>query len=67
VKEYRHTFATLGLVHNVPVKVISEAPGHATVAITLDTYSHVTAGLRQDAMRHLDVLFAQAWHPERAV
>jgi hypothetical protein len=29
----------------VPVKVISERLGHATVAITLDVYSHVISGM----------------------
>jgi hypothetical protein len=29
----------------VPVKVISERLGHATVAITLDVYSHVIPGM----------------------
>lgn len=58
VKETRHTFATLGLVHNVPVKIVSEALGHATVAITLDTYSHVIAGLQEDSKGHLDRLFS---------
>jgi integrase len=36
------------------VKIVSEALGHATVAITLDTYSHVVKGLQGDRMSHLD-------------
>lgn len=58
IKETRHTFATLGLVHNVPVKIISEALGHAKVGITYDTYSHVIAGLQDESLAHLDALFA---------
>jgi integrase len=57
LKETRHTFATLGLVHNVPVKIISEALGHASVQMTLDVYSHVIAGLQEDSLSHLDRLF----------
>lgn len=57
VKECRHTFATLGLVRNVPVKVISEALGHAKVGITYDIYSHVIAGLQEESLSHLDRLF----------
>jgi integrase len=37
----RHSYATAALKADVPVKVISERLGHATVAITLDIYSHV--------------------------
>lgn len=57
VKETRHTFATLGLARNVPVKIISEALGHSTTAITQDIYSHVIVGLQEDALSHLDRLF----------
>ena len=40
----RHSYATAALKAGVPVKVISERLGHATVAITLDIYSHVIPG-----------------------
>jgi integrase len=39
--DLRHTCATLLLMKNVNPKVVSEMLGHATIAITLDTYSHV--------------------------
>jgi integrase len=58
VKETSHTYATLGLVHNVPVKVISEVLGHTSVVITYDIYSHVISGLQEDPMKHLDRLFS---------
>jgi integrase len=41
----RHSYATAALKAGVPVKVISERLGHATVAITLDIYSHVIPGM----------------------
>ena len=44
----RHTHATLALQANRNPKVVSERLGHATVSITLDTYSHVTPTLEQD-------------------
>jgi integrase len=59
IKETRHTFATLGLVRNIPVKVISEALGHASVVIIYDVYSHVIVGLQDDSMGYLDGLFSQ--------
>jgi integrase len=39
--DLRHTCATLLLSKNVHPKIVQEMLGHATVAITLDTYSHV--------------------------
>jgi integrase len=47
--DLRHTHATLALQAGVHPKVISERLGHATVAITLDIYSHAIPALQQDA------------------
>ncbi len=38
--DLRHTHATLALSAGVHPKVVSERLGHASVAFTLDTYSH---------------------------
>jgi integrase len=46
----RHTHATILLANTVPVKVVSERLGHATVQITLDTYGHVIPGLQGQAV-----------------
>ena len=50
----RHTVATLMLSANIHPKVVSERLGHASVHITLDTYSHVTPGLQEEAAELLD-------------
>ena len=42
-------WATLALESGIHPKVVSERLGHATVAITLDTYSHVVPSLDADA------------------
>ncbi|MBU2009192.1 MAG: site-specific integrase [Chloroflexi bacterium] len=47
----RHTHASLMLAQGVHPKIVSERLGHATIAITLDTYSHVTPGLQEAAAR----------------
>jgi hypothetical protein len=47
--DLRHSYATLALKTGVHTKVVSERLGHATVAITLDLYSHVTPGIDADA------------------
>ena len=41
--------ATLLLLHNVNPKVVSERLGHASIGITLDTYSHVLPTMQKQA------------------
>lgn len=52
--DLRHTFATLMLMAGIHPKIVSEMLGHASVAFTLDTYSHVIPTLQQAAMKRLD-------------
>jgi integrase len=52
----RHTCATLMLGQGVHPKLVSEMLGHATVAITLDFYSHATPAMHREAARTLDAL-----------
>ena len=52
--DLRHTFASLMLLRGAKPKVISEALGHASVAFTMDTYSHIIDGMQEDAMALLD-------------
>jgi hypothetical protein len=33
------------------VKIVSDILGHASIAITLDTYSHAIPGMAEDATR----------------
>jgi integrase len=47
--DLRHTGATLLLSKNVNPKIVSEMLGHASIAITLDTYSHVLPNMRDQA------------------
>lgn len=54
--DLRHTAATLLLAGRVNPKVVSEMLGHATVAITLDIYSHVLPDMQQDAAATLERL-----------
>lgn len=39
----------MALASGLHPKVVQERLGHATIAVTLDVYSHVTAGLHSDA------------------
>ena len=47
--DLRHAHATLMLGAGVHPKVVSERLGHASVGMTLDTYSHVLPGLQAAA------------------
>ena len=47
--DLRHTFATLSLKSGVDVKTLSGALGHYSAGFTLNTYTHATAQMKQDA------------------
>ena len=50
----RHTHASLLLKQGTHPKVVQERLGHASIQITLDTYSHVTPGLQEAAAQRFD-------------
>ena len=54
--DLRHTAATLALAAGVPAKVVSEQLGHASVAFTLDTYSHVLPHMQETAAAQVEAL-----------
>lgn len=58
--DLRHTFASLMLLRGARPKVISEAPGHASIAFTMDVYSHIIEGMQGDAMALLDKVLPEA-------
>ncbi len=53
----RHTHATHLLLAGVHPKIAQERLGHATVAMTLDIYSHVTERMQDDAAQKIDAAF----------
>jgi len=52
--DLRHTCATLLLSKAVHPKFVQELLGHATIAITLDTYSHVMLGMGDQTARAME-------------
>lgn len=50
----RHTHASLMLKQGVHPKVVQERLGHASIQVTLDTYSHVAPGIQQAAANRFD-------------
>jgi len=47
--DLRHTYATLELAAGTHPKIISERMGHASIAITLDRYTHLDISHQQRA------------------
>lgn len=54
--DLRHTCATLLLLAGENPKVVSERLGHASIVLTLDTYSHVLPNMQKDATDKLEAL-----------
>lgn len=55
--DLRHSCATLLLLAGENPKVVSERLGHASVTLTLDTYSHVLPSMQEESARRLDAMF----------
>lgn len=55
--DLRHTCATLLLLADVNVKVVSERLGHRSIEITLNTYSHVLPTMQKGAAAKMQALF----------
>lgn len=58
--DLRHTHATLALEAGVHPRIVQERLGHATVSITLDTYSHVDLDLQAAAAARVAALLTAA-------
>jgi integrase len=55
--DLRHTCATLLLSKGVHPKLVQELLGHATISITLDTYSHVLPGMGDQTAAAMESAF----------
>jgi integrase len=58
--DLRHTCATLLLMANLIVKIVSERLGHSSIEMTLNTYSHVLPTMQKKAAEAMDGIFAMA-------
>jgi len=67
VHDLRHTTASVLLEIGVHPKVVQDLLGHSTIAVTMDTYSHVAPGLHLEAIQKLDILLSPACHREDAL
>ncbi len=50
----RHSHASIMLKAGIHPRIVQERLGHSTIAITLDTYSHVSPGLQEAAAKRFD-------------
>lgn len=55
--DLRHTAPTILLSQGVPVKVVSEMPGHSDISTTLRIYAHTIEGAQEQAVSVMDRLF----------
>jgi integrase len=60
----RHTHASLMLNQGVHPKIVQERLGHASIQITLDTYSHAAPGLQEAAAESFDKLVSPKYNGE---
>ena len=58
----RHTHASLMLKQGVYPKIVQERLGHASIAVTLDIYSHAAPGLQEAAAKRFDEAFATIYN-----
>jgi integrase len=58
----RHTHASIMLKRGIHPKIVQERLGHASIAITLDTYSHVSPGMQQAAAQSFDEAFGNTYN-----
>ena len=56
----RHTAATVMLSQGVHPRIVADMLGHASVAMTLDVYSHVIPGMQHEAVVALNNAFRDA-------
>lgn len=56
--DLRHSAASMALTAGVPMKVVSENLGHASLRITADVYSHVTTDLAKDSAERVAAALA---------
>jgi integrase len=63
--DLRHSHATHLLASGVHPKIAQERLGHATIAVTLDLYSHVLPGMQEDAASRVDAALRAALDKRR--
>ncbi|MGA9049428.1 MAG: site-specific integrase, partial [Dehalococcoidia bacterium] len=63
--DLRHSHASQLLKQGVHPKIVQERLGHSSIAVTLDTYSHVAPGLQRAAAERFDEVMKE-WDKDKA-
>ena len=63
IKDLRHVHASIMLSEGVHPRVVQEQLGHASITLTLDTYSHVTPGIQSEAVQRVGKVLDAHSHP----
>ncbi|MFC2059591.1 tyrosine-type recombinase/integrase [Chloroflexota bacterium] len=58
----RHTHASIMLKQGIHPKIVQERLGHSSIAVTLDTYSHVAPGLQESAAKRFDEVLSGGYN-----
>jgi integrase len=59
VHDLRHTYASLALQRGVPLLVVSRQLGHASIAITADTYGHLALDAGRQAAEAMEAILTE--------
>jgi integrase len=63
--DLRHSAATLLLAQGVHPRVVMDMLGHSSIAVTLDTYSHVIPDLQRESASKMDAILSTPENAER--
>ncbi len=63
--DMRHTFSTLAIQNGVDIKTLSGMLGHFSSSFTLDTYTHITQKMQEDAAHRVGSFIESSWTPTR--
>ena len=58
--DLRHTFATLAIQHGVDAKTVAGMLGHYSATFSLDTYTHITNTMQQNAAARIGAFMEKA-------
>jgi len=57
--DLRHTYASILIAQNVPIKYIQHQMGHSSIQVTMDRYGHLFPEVHEQGVKALDSLFVQ--------
>lgn len=60
--DLRHTYASLLISKNLPIKYIQRQLGHSSIQVTLDRYGHLMPEVYDNAINELNNLFSSQIH-----